>query len=132
MSPVSSLTGTPCLCGALFSGLGQAEGPALASSGRRVPLPGLVVRFVGMVEVAGQPGFGRAWSRSIARVMTSVQAIRQASGASRDGPCSRVPRAPARRQRGILVGIEAELEQTLQINEHEREAVLDLATEAEA
>jgi hypothetical protein len=55
MSPVSSLTGTPCLCGALFSGLGQAEGPALASSGRRVPLPGLVVRFVGMVEVAGQP-----------------------------------------------------------------------------
>jgi len=40
----------------------------------------------------------------------------------------------SRRQRGILAGIEAELEQTLQVHEHEREAaeILDLAAESEA
>ena len=40
----------------------------------------------------------------------------------------------SRRQRGILAGIEAELEQTLQAHEHERQAapILDLAAEAEA
>ena len=38
----------------------------------------------------------------------------------------------SRRQRGILAGIEAELEQTLRVHEHEKEAVLDLAAESEA
>jgi len=38
----------------------------------------------------------------------------------------------SRRQRGILAGIEAELEQTLRVHGHEREAALDLAAEAEA
>jgi amino acid transporter len=40
----------------------------------------------------------------------------------------------SRRQRSILAGIEADLDQTLQVNEHQREAaeILDLAAEAEA
>jgi hypothetical protein len=40
----------------------------------------------------------------------------------------------SRRQRGILAGLESVLEQTLQNNEHQREAadILDLAAEAEA
>jgi hypothetical protein len=37
---------------------------------------GVVVGVVGMVEVAGQPGFGRMRSLSIAWVMTSVQGHR--------------------------------------------------------
>jgi hypothetical protein len=40
----------------------------------------------------------------------------------------------SRRQRGILASIEADLDQSLQLNEHQREAadILDLAAEAEA
>lgn len=37
---------------------------------------GVVVRVVGAVKVAGQPGFGRLWSLPIAWVMTSLQGHR--------------------------------------------------------
>lgn len=37
---VSSLTGTLCVWGAAFPGVGQADGPVVAWGGRRVPLPG--------------------------------------------------------------------------------------------
>jgi hypothetical protein len=40
----------------------------------------------------------------------------------------------SRRQRGVLAGTEADLDQSLQLNEHQGEAaeILDLAAEAEA
>lgn len=59
---------------------GQAGGPVVVPGGRRVPLPGVVVRVVGMVGLAGQPGFGRAWSRSMTLVNTGVQGHRLCRG----------------------------------------------------
>ncbi|MDQ0808787.1 hypothetical protein QFZ63_000501 [Streptomyces sp. B3I7] len=52
---------------------GQAGGPAVASGGRRVPLPGIGWCFRRDGKSAGQPGLGRSASRPSAVVISPVQ-----------------------------------------------------------
>ncbi len=48
--------------------------------------PGVVVRVVGTVELAVQPGFGRVWSRFIALVITGVHGYRVGRRSQRRRP----------------------------------------------
>lgn len=72
-------------CGS-FWGWARLTARLLSRGGAGFHFPGVVVRIDGAVGVAGRPGLGKALSRSITRVISSIpghRVVKRSSGGRR-------------------------------------------------